>query len=245
MNIATNKMVINNETLNTVEGRNLQAALSNNTDHTTWMRRALDAAYLTENVDYVTVHKTVEANTRGGARSYDEYHLTLEAAKSIAMMQRSELGKKVRDYFIQLEKEYKQMYIDSYQIEDPMERAQAWMAEQQRVMQLAEENRQKQSLLDEQAPTIQAYDNLIDNTDSMSITEAARTLGVQPRKWLMPKLLEKKWLTSNRQASSNAVKHGVMENKLVDTGYNTSSQARLTAEGVSYIAKNWIKENTL
>ena len=94
---------INGTTVDTTDGRELQRALDNHTDYSTWIKRALTRAYLVENADYCKLHRTVEHVS--GAKHAIEYHLTHKSAKSIAMTQRSELGKQVRDYYISLEKD--------------------------------------------------------------------------------------------------------------------------------------------
>jgi phage anti-repressor protein len=98
--IAVSKHVIGVQTVETVSARELQAGLGNATDFSTWVGRQLEAAQLDENVDFVKLHKIVELSGQNAV----EYFLTIEAAKHIAMLQRTELGKKYRQYFIDLEK---------------------------------------------------------------------------------------------------------------------------------------------
>lgn len=52
-----------------------------------------------KDVDYVLLTQTGEQKGRGGHNKTD-YILTLEMAKHIAMLQRSEIGMTVRKYFI-------------------------------------------------------------------------------------------------------------------------------------------------
>ena len=52
-----------------------------------------------ENVDFMTLSKNLE---NGG--KIKEHQLTIDMAKEICMLQRSEKGKIARQYFIQLEK---------------------------------------------------------------------------------------------------------------------------------------------
>ena len=98
MNITLTQSKINNKLVETTNGRDLQAALGNTTHHRTWIKRALDAAYLVENIDYTILCVPVT-----GGKDRKDYYLTIESAKAIAMMQRSVVGKEVRDYYIALE----------------------------------------------------------------------------------------------------------------------------------------------
>ncbi|MDX2469804.1 MAG: antA/AntB antirepressor family protein [SAR324 cluster bacterium] len=51
--------------------------------------------------DYILLTKKVEQVS--GAKHLVEYHLTVEAAKHIAMMENNDKGFQVRDYYIELE----------------------------------------------------------------------------------------------------------------------------------------------
>jgi anti-repressor protein len=57
------------------------------------------------------------SKTSSGGRPSVEYNLTISTAKEIAMLQRNEKGKQVRNYFIQVEDRYKKLANDpSYQM---------------------------------------------------------------------------------------------------------------------------------
>lgn len=60
-----------------------------------------------------------------------DYLITLDCAKQICMLQRSEIGTKFRLYFIECENKLKEIVIHSYQIDDPIKRAQKWIEERQ------------------------------------------------------------------------------------------------------------------
>ena len=61
----------------------------------------------TENVDFTVMDIFVQDDTAfGGQRKMNEYFLKLDTAKEICMLQRNEIGKQFRKYFIQVEKEF-------------------------------------------------------------------------------------------------------------------------------------------
>jgi phage anti-repressor protein len=69
-----------------------------------WCKRMFSYG-LVENVDFTTVgFRTVVKN--GGTKEIGDYLLTIDAAKHIAMVQRSEKGFQARTYFINIEKLY-------------------------------------------------------------------------------------------------------------------------------------------
>lgn len=60
-----------------------------------------------ENTDFTSVPQgTVVQSGNGAIRKYDDYALTLEMAKQLCMMSHTELGKKYRRYFIELERKW-------------------------------------------------------------------------------------------------------------------------------------------
>ena len=109
MNFNLIEQNIGDELVRTVSAKELQVELGNDTSHPVWIKRAIDAAYLVENIDL-----TILLTPVAGGTDRKDYYLTIEAAKSIAMMQRSEIGKKVRDYFINIEKEYKNSQANNF-----------------------------------------------------------------------------------------------------------------------------------
>jgi anti-repressor protein len=67
----------------------------------------------TEGVDFYSFL----SKTSNGGRPSIEYNLTISMAKEVAMLQRNEKGKEVRNYFIQVEDRYKKLANDpSYQM---------------------------------------------------------------------------------------------------------------------------------
>jgi len=87
-----------------VSGRQLHEALGVNSNYTTWFDRMTDYGF-TENQDYVLLSNFGNQTGRGGHNKVDHV-IKLDMAKEIAMIQRTERGKQVRQYFIQVEKDF-------------------------------------------------------------------------------------------------------------------------------------------
>lgn len=87
----------------TVSGRELHEALEVKTPYTQWFDRMAEYGF-TENVDFSTVHKNV-IRSDGSVMPQTQYdhQLTIDMAKEICMIQRSEKGKQFRQYFIEIE----------------------------------------------------------------------------------------------------------------------------------------------
>ena len=87
-----------------VSGRQLHEALGVNSNYTTWFDRMTEYGF-TENEDYVLLSNFGNQTGRGGHNKVDHI-IKLDMAKEIAMIQRTDKGKEVRQYFIQVEKDF-------------------------------------------------------------------------------------------------------------------------------------------
>ena len=88
----------------TVSARDLHAALEVETPYHKWFPRMCEYGFR-ENVDFSVMDIFVR-NPAGGPQNQKDAEITIEMAKEICMLQRSEKGKQARQYFIQLEKEW-------------------------------------------------------------------------------------------------------------------------------------------
>ena len=105
--IPINKADFNGAEINSVNARELHEVLESKQDFSTWIKKRLDETDAVENVDFICFHKKMEANNA----TMIEYILSTDIAKEIAMLERNEVGKKVRRYFIEFEKMHKQIFI--------------------------------------------------------------------------------------------------------------------------------------
>lgn len=88
----------------TVSARDLYQFLEATERFNSWFDRMKQYG-MVENTDYTTVKKLTEVPNNGGIqiRELDDYQLTIDTAKQIAMLQRNEKGTQARKYFIQVE----------------------------------------------------------------------------------------------------------------------------------------------
>lgn len=93
-----------------VNGRELWDGLKVKTDFSTWAKRRLADCEALENEDYALLPKKEEQVS--GAKYLTEYLIKLDIAKEMAMLERNEVGKQVRKYFIAVEKKLKQAVVD-------------------------------------------------------------------------------------------------------------------------------------
>lgn len=88
----------------TVSARELHEALEINTRFNDWFPR-MTAYGFEKNLDFTLVtQKRVTNNPKNPATVYDDYQISVDMAKQICMIQRSEKGRQYRQYFLDLEK---------------------------------------------------------------------------------------------------------------------------------------------
>lgn len=86
----------------TVSARELHEGLEIGTKFATWFPRMAEYGF-SENVDYKTCYPNLGSENHGGQNMVD-YQITVDMAKQICMIQRSEKGRQYRQYFLDLEK---------------------------------------------------------------------------------------------------------------------------------------------
>lgn len=96
--------VIGTEKTNSVNARELHQVLEIGKQFGNWINAQINSLGLEKNVDYIVYEEKVKAGN--GFTTKKEYIITTDTAKHISMASRTAKGKEVRNYFIQIEKEY-------------------------------------------------------------------------------------------------------------------------------------------
>lgn len=133
-----------------------------------------------EERDFSTFLSTSPKNN--GGRPTKEHLLRFDMAKHICMIQRTPIGMQIRQKLIDLEKEIN--HRDSYMIEDPIARAQAWIQEEQIRKGLELKNSQLTVSNEIMRPKAEYFDDLVDRNMLSSIRDTAKELRVKERKFV-------------------------------------------------------------
>ena len=88
----------------TLSARELHEFLGIGTQYTKWFDRMSEYGFY-ENVDYQAISQK-RLTAQGNETTYIDHEITLDMAKEIAMIQRSDKGKEVRQYFLELERRW-------------------------------------------------------------------------------------------------------------------------------------------
>ncbi|HBH8221346.1 TPA: antA/AntB antirepressor family protein [Escherichia coli] len=97
---------ISNETALLVNARDLHTFLDVGKRFASWIVERIAEYGFVENQDFMIISQVRERIGRG--RPAKDYHLTLDTAKELAMVERNEKGRQVRRYFIECEKRLRQ-----------------------------------------------------------------------------------------------------------------------------------------
>lgn len=87
----------------TVSGRELHEKLEIKTPYTQWFERMAEYGFV-ENEDYIGLSQKCEKPS-GGRPSVD-HQMTIEMAKQICMIQRTDAGRRYREYFLEIERKW-------------------------------------------------------------------------------------------------------------------------------------------
>ncbi|EKB8140543.1 antA/AntB antirepressor family protein [Escherichia coli] len=98
---------ISNETTLLVNARDLHTFLDVGKRFASWIVERIAEYGFVENQDFMIISQVREKIGRG--RPAKDYHLTLDTAKELAMVERNEKGRQIRRYFIECEKKLRSM----------------------------------------------------------------------------------------------------------------------------------------
>lgn len=153
-----------------VSGRQLHETLEVKTEYKKWFKRMTEYGFA-ENEDYLRV--TQKCPTLGGLQDVTDHVLKLDMAKEIAMIQRTDKGKEVRTYFIQVEKDFNSP-------EKIM--ARALLMADKKIKLLENENENLLIELEEATKNADYLDLILQTKDGLTITQIAQDYGMSARK---------------------------------------------------------------
>ena len=171
----------------TVLGRELHEALEVKTKYADWFKRMCEYGFA-ENTDFVAISQKRET-AQGNETTYNDHQLTIEMAKEICMIQRTDKGKQCRQYFLELEKAWNT---------PEMVMGRALKIAQNQIDSLKYVNAQletsvavKDQQISELKPKASYYDVVLNCPDLLSTTKIAKDYG-KSAVWLNSYLHDKK-----------------------------------------------------
>ena len=101
-NVIVSKANIGSQEVNSVNARDLWSALGVNTHFKDWIERRINEIGAIEGEEF----RSLLSKTPNGGRPSKVYIITIDLAKEISMLERTDKGREIRRYFIEVEKEY-------------------------------------------------------------------------------------------------------------------------------------------
>jgi anti-repressor protein len=166
--------------IQTVNARDLHGFLEVGKVFAAWVQERIEQFGFIENQDFVVISESGK-NPLGG-RPAKDYHLSLDMAKELSMVERNEKGKQARLYFIECERRAKLQVTDSPE----MQVARGLLA-------AAEMLKAKDDQIAALEPKAAALDRIASTDGLACMTDAAKVLGVK-RKDLITFLHAHRWI---------------------------------------------------
>ena len=131
----------------------------------------------------------------GGIKKLPCYNLTKKGCLILASGYDAKLRERIIDRWEQLEIESRQRNLPSYQLTDPIQRAQKWIEEEQQRAQLALEVKAKDQIIAQQQPKVLFADCITSSTSNILIANLAKLLTQNGITIGQNRLFD--WLTTN------------------------------------------------
>ena len=212
----------------TVSGRELHAALMIETRYNDWFPRMCEYGFV-EGRDF-NLLKNEQVQVEGGRavkRKLLDHQLPIDMAKEICMIQRSEVGKRCREYFLEIEKKWNSP-------EAVLARA-LLLANQQLQLakgentKLLETNSEQAEQIESMQPKVTYYELVLNAEGIVPITTIAKDYGKSGR-----------WLNGWLHEQGIQYKQGevwLLYQKYADKGYVKSKTYTVTDENGNPLAK--------
>jgi len=118
----------------TVAARELHIFLESKQEFTTWIKSRILTYGFTQDVDFIEFDKLVNSSSKARI----EFHLTLDMAKELSMVERNDKGKQARKYFIECEKITKNQLVNLSPAELILQQAQQLVDQEKRINSIEE-----------------------------------------------------------------------------------------------------------
>lgn len=244
MNFLIEKRDFSGAAIDTVNARTLHANLEVGKVFAAWITERIEQYDFKEGRDYVVFSET--GNNPQGGRPSKEYALSIDMAKSIAMVQNNEAGRRVRAYFIEMERLAKTLSQPAPQFQIPQTLSQALML----AARQAEQIEQQAVAIADMTPKAEFHDDVANAINAQDFQEVAKILGTG-RTRLTRWLRLRGFIMENLQPYQNYIDDGyfrVVEKKRNDPVSGEIviyTKTLITGKGVTYLQRKWAEDHGL
>ncbi len=229
----------------TVSARELHKALGIKNRFSTWFET--NSQGFIENEDFTGVYLQVHSNQYGGTKDLQDYNLSVDMAKHICLMSRTEKGKLCRQYLIDLEKAWntpEQVMARALKLADKT------------IEQLKTDNKALEQKVEKDKPKVLFADSVAASHTSILVGELAKILkqnGINMgQNRLFTELRESGYLIKRKGTDWNMPTQRSMEMKLFEIKETVVSHAdghtsvnktvKVTGKGQQYFINLFLKK---
>lgn len=208
--IKIDRQEVAGKSIQTVNARDLHAFLESKQQFADWIKNRIKKYSFTENADFTVIHNSM--NNHDGRPAVD-YHLSLDMAKELSMVERNAKGKEARLYFIECERVALQApAVDPIKVlNDPAAMRGLLLTYSEKVLSL-------EATVAEQAPKVEALDRIAGADGLHNITNTAKALQVKPsalfswlsaNQWIYRRVGGKSWVAYQQRIQQGFLTHKV------------------------------------
>ncbi len=216
----------------TVNARDLHVFLDVATPFKDWSARRIAEFGFEDGKDFCSF-----LSKSTGGRPLKEYALTLEMAKELSMVERSEKGKQARQYFIECERRTRSPAIDLHSLlNDPKQLRTILLTYTEEVGAL-------RGQVEELKPKADFYDHVGNAINAQTVQEVAKVIGTGPKR-LFSWLRERRLLMQNNLPYQKQIEAGrfrVIERQYENPKGENHIYARtlITGKGLTWIQRQF------
>lgn len=164
-----NELLKVNTDTQTVSARELHDVLEATERFSVWIQRYIPN--FIEGEDFTSVSKLTVVNN-GAERELEDYALTIDTAKHICLMSRTEKGKQCRQYLIDIEKAWntpEQIMARALKVAD------------ETIRSLSVEVKALSNKINEMQPKVSYLDKILESKDTVLVTQIAKDYGMSAK----------------------------------------------------------------
>jgi anti-repressor protein len=158
------KSVVGSDSVETVNARDLHKVLNSGQRFADWVKARIAKYDFEENVDFCILN--VNLGKTSGGRPSEEYYISIDMAKELAMVENNEEGKATRKWFIERDKKATTLE-QSFKVPTTFHEALLLAAEQQFKIE------QQKTALTLAAPKVEFYEYFVDRVKCLRLTSEA------------------------------------------------------------------------
>jgi anti-repressor protein len=155
------------DSINAVDARELHRALEVGRDFSNWIKSRIADLDLAEGADFEKLNASASPNLASANRV--DYVIGLDAAKHIAMAERNDAGRRVRSYFIEIEKRARNPIAA---LNDPTTLRKLLLDNVEKVLAL-------EAKVEEQRPAVEFTERVCRTVNECNLRVTARILGLK------------------------------------------------------------------